>query len=123
QLDRVGDVPAATATFTTALDLDKECSAALEALERIHRGMQDQRSLAQVLARRGELAYEPAAKRAAFAEVADLRERMGDTAGAAAAWRTVLEIDESDREALGRLAQLFERAKDARALVEVLDQT
>jgi tetratricopeptide (TPR) repeat protein len=123
QLDRIGDVPAATHSFLTALELDKECAPALEALERIHRGMGDVRALAGVLARRGELAYEPAAKRAAFSEVADLRERMGDSAGAAAAWRTLLELDEADREALARLAGLYERTRDARALIEVLEQT
>ncbi len=122
QLDRVGDVPGATRTFTGALELDAECQPALEALERIHRGMGDQRALAAVLARRGELAYEPAAKRGAYAEVGDLRERMGELAEAIAAWKIVLELDEGDREALHRLALLHERAGDTRALIETLEQ-
>jgi golgin subfamily B member 1 len=123
QLDRIGDVAGATATLQAALDIDDESAAALESLERIYRGIGDQRSLAAVLVRRGELAYEPTAKRGAFAEVADLRERMGDVDGAVAAWRRVLELDEADREAQARLAALYERAGDHRALVEILEQS
>ncbi|MCB9573169.1 MAG: tetratricopeptide repeat protein, partial [Kofleriaceae bacterium] len=123
QLDRIGDVAGAARTFGAALELDAECQPALEALERVHRGVGDTRALAEVLTRRGELAYEPAAKRAAYAEVADLRERMGEHELAIAAWKTVLELDEGDREALARLAALHQRAGEHRALVEVLEQT
>ncbi len=122
QLDRVGDVAGAQRTFTGALELDPECQPALEALERIHRGVGDHRALAAVLARRGELAYEPAAKRAAYAEVGDLRERMGELPGALEAWKVVIDLDETDREALDRIAALHDRLGDRRALIETLEQ-
>ena len=95
---------------------------ALAALERIYRQRGSVADLALVLLRRGELAFDPAQKRAAFAEVATLRELERELDGAIAAWRAVLELDDGDREAIDRVALIYERQGKSRELVDTLSQ-
>jgi golgin subfamily B member 1 len=123
QLDREHDLDAAEKTFRAVLDIEPESSSALASLERIHRERGNRKALAEVLWRRGELAFDAAEKRACLAEVADLREELGDAAGAAEAWRAVLEMDEGDVDALARLAALYERERKWHELIDVLDRT
>lgn len=120
QLDRLGDAAGAAASFAAALAIDDEHAPALEALERIHRSRGDVPALAQILARRADLAFDPPRKQALWAEVADLRERLGDTEGAVVAWEHVIDIADDDRMPLGRLAAIFERQGDKRNLVTTL---
>ncbi|HUQ06344.1 MAG TPA: tetratricopeptide repeat protein [Kofleriaceae bacterium] len=120
QLDRLGDAPGAAASFNAALAIDDEHAPALEALERIHRSHGDVAALAQVQARRADLAFDPPRKQALWTEVADLRERLGDTDGAIVAWEHVIDIADDDRMPLGRLAAIFERQGDKRNLVTTL---
>ncbi len=120
QLDRLGDAAGAAQSFAAALAVDDEHAPALEALERIHRSRGDVGALAQVQARRAELAFDPPRKQALWTEVADLRERLGDTEGAIAAWEAVIDIADDDRMPLGRLAAIHERRGDKRALVTTL---
>ena len=120
QLDRLGDATGAAASFAAALALDDEHAPALEALERIHRSRGDLPSLAQVQARRADLAFDPRRKQVLWTEVADLRERLGDTDGAIAAWEAVIDLADDDRLPLTRLAAIHERRGDKRALVTTL---
>lgn len=120
QLDRLGDAAGAAQSFAAALAIDDEHAPALEALERIHRSRGDLPALVQIQARRAELAFDPPRKQALWTEVADLRERLGDTDGAIAAWEAVIDIADDDRMPLGRLAAIFERRGDKRALVTTL---
>ncbi|MBK9031624.1 MAG: tetratricopeptide repeat protein [Myxococcales bacterium] len=120
QLDRVGDTDAARGSFERALALDDEHGPALEGLERIHRSRGDTAGLAEVLARRATLAFDPPAKQALWTEVAGLRERAGDDGGAIAAWEAVIDVADDDREPLARLAAIYERQGDRRALVTTL---
>jgi tetratricopeptide (TPR) repeat protein len=122
QLDRQGDATAAAATYRAVLGLDPEAMIALDALVRIHRQAGDRASLADVQWQRAALAFDPAEKRRALVEAAGLREQLGATAGAIAAWQAVLDLDDADRDALGHLAALHERAGDWRALVDTLTQ-
>jgi tetratricopeptide (TPR) repeat protein len=121
QLDRIGDVAAAQATFGAVLERDADSEEALVALERIHRAAGDPARLAAVLARRGALVFDAKQKRAAFVEVAGLREALGDSDAAVAAWREVLDLDEGDREAHARLATLYETRAKWRELCDVLE--
>lgn len=120
QLDRLGDAKAATQTFRRVLKADREHPEALAALERIYRDAGDRGQLSEILARRGELAFDAQLKRTCFVEVATLREQMDDYDTAIGAWREVLEIDEGDREAHHHLAAIYERRQDWRALIDLL---
>ncbi|HTE55295.1 MAG TPA: tetratricopeptide repeat protein [Kofleriaceae bacterium] len=121
QLDREHDLEAAEKTFRAVIELDPESPTALASLERIHRERGDRAALADVLWRRGALAFDAAEKRACLAEVAELREELSDIAGAAAAWHAVLELDEGDAGALARLAVIYEREREWHKLIEVLE--
>ena len=109
QRDRLEQLDEAAQTYRAVLALEPEGTSATAALDEviaILRLRGDQHGLAQALQRRGELAAEPYEKRQAFAEVARLAERAGDRPGAIAAWRAVLDADETDRETLTQLARL-----------------
>ncbi len=120
QLSNQGDAAAAEATYRKVLDLDAECGPALVALDSIYRQRGDAAALADVVWRRAELAMDAAHKRSAFVEVAGLREQLGDPAGAIAAWRQVLELDEGDRDAHERLAALYEQTQAWHELIDIL---
>ncbi len=121
-LEEIGDPERAEPAYRRALELDRQNPGALAALERIYRTTGDLAKLTEVLARRGDAEYDAAKKRDFFAEVAKLREeRLEDSAGAIDAWKHVLEIQESDAEAHGRLASLYEGAGSWHELVEILE--
>ena len=121
QLDRERDLAGAEQTFRQVLELDPESSQALASLERIHRSRGDHAALADVLWRRAGLAFDAGEQRAFRAEVADLREKQGDAAGAIEAWTAVLELDEGDREALTRAGAIYERHEQWPELIETLE--
>ncbi|HWM85705.1 MAG TPA: tetratricopeptide repeat protein, partial [Kofleriaceae bacterium] len=121
QLDRERNLDEAERTFRAVLDIDPESSQALSSLERIYRERRDSAPLAEVLWRRGELAFDAGEKRSCLAEVAGLREELGDAAGAAASWRAVLELEDGDADALARLAAIYEQQRDWPKLIEVLE--
>lgn len=116
----LGDLAAAEQSYRSALEIDPEAAAALEALERIHRQQGNGAALAEVLARRGELAFDVTVKRDCYAEVGRLREELGDADAALGAWRQVLELDEADREAHAHLAALHEQRGAWEELIDVL---
>lgn len=120
QLDRLGVADAAAASFDRALAIDDEHGPALEGLERIHRSRGQVAPLAAVLARRATLAFDPNLKQALWTEVATLRERAGDDAGAVTAWEAVIDLADDDRAPLARLAAIYERTADTRALITTL---
>ncbi|MEZ4402162.1 MAG: tetratricopeptide repeat protein [Kofleriaceae bacterium] len=120
QLERIGDAQAAAASFDRVLTIDDEHGPALEGLEQIHRSRGNVAGLAEVLARRAALAFDPVAKAELWTEVANLRERGGDLAGAIAAWEAVIDAADDDRQPLARLAAIYERQGDQRALVTTL---
>ncbi|HUH00576.1 MAG TPA: tetratricopeptide repeat protein [Kofleriaceae bacterium] len=120
QLDSQGDSDAAEGTYRTVLDIDPECGPALVALDRIYRHRNDTPALAEIVWRRGQLAFDATHKRQAFVEVAQLREQLEDVAGAIQAWREVMDLDEGDREAHTRLAALHEHSKQWPELIDLL---
>ncbi len=121
QLDREKDLDAAERTFRAVLEIDGDAGGALTSLERIYRERRDKAQLAEVLWRRGELAFDATEKRSCLAEVAQLREELGDAGGAAAAWHAVLELDDGDADALTHLAAIYERQADWARLIDVLE--
>jgi tetratricopeptide (TPR) repeat protein len=124
---------AAAATYRAALAIEPGALAVLDELIAILReepALAAARepggdgALAAALLQRGRAITEVPEKRAALAEVAALRERGGDRAGAVAAWRELLELDDADRDALGELARIYRADLPAAApdLVDVLGQ-
>ncbi len=120
QLERLGDLASAERTFRAILDIEPDSMPALGQLEIIYRQRGDSAALCGVLVRRGELAFEAHVKRDCFAEVARLREQMGDDSGAIEAWRQVIELEEGDVEAHGTLAAIFDRLGRWSDLIELL---
>ena len=121
QREQLGQPSEASASYRAALDLDPDALAALDPLIAILRQQGEWRALAEAIRRRGKIAPEPAERRAAFAEVAELCERGGDRSGALAAWREIASDDETDRDALAQLARIYRASPDDRAsLIDVL---
>ncbi len=119
QLERLGDTGAAEQAFREVLKLEPEDGYALESLERVYRTRSDEAELADVLARRAELSYDAEVGKSCFAEVGEIRERLGDDEGAVDAWRAVLRLDEGSRAAHARLAALYERSDRPEDLIEI----
>ncbi len=123
QRERLGQNADAIATYRGALELEPDALVALDPLIAILRQHGDWRALAEALRKRGKIAHEPAERRAAFAEVAELAERGGDRSGALAAWREIAADDETDRDALGQLARIYRTSPEDRGqLVDTLQR-
>ena len=123
QRERLGQNEDAIASYRAALTLVPDALAALDPLIAILRQTGAWSALAEALRQRGRIAPETSERRAAYAEVADLCERAGDRHGAIAAWREIVDDDETDRDALDQLARIYRASTlpdDRAALVEVL---
>lgn len=120
---RLGHNEDAITTYRAALAIEPDSLDALDPLIEVLRQRSDWSALADALRQRGRVVQEPADKRAAFAEVAQLCERAGDHSGAVEAWLEVVENDENDRDALDQLARIYRKTgSDPTALVEVLSK-
>ncbi len=95
---------------------------AARSLERLYvRDPGKARELAQVLSVQVKLEEAPALRRELLGRLARLsEEKLADEAAAIAAWKSCLEEDPADAEALSELDRLYERTADHQALVEVL---
>jgi tetratricopeptide (TPR) repeat protein len=110
----------AAASYRAALALEPEAAAPLDELIAILRQRGDHHGLADALRQRGRSVAELPEKRAAFAEVALIFERAGDRGQAIAAWRELLDADETDRGALAELARLYRGTASRSELIETL---
>jgi tetratricopeptide (TPR) repeat protein len=122
QRKHLGQLDEAASSYRAALALEPEALPALDDLVKILRQRGDQTELAETLLQRGRVVAELPEKRAAYSEVALIRERAGDRAGAIAAWREYSDADDSDRGALDELAHLFRAQGDKAALVDTLQR-
>jgi tetratricopeptide (TPR) repeat protein len=94
----------------------------LDGLEEICRSGAENVELAEVLGRKAELELDSVRRREILAELARLREvKLEDLDGAIAAWRTIVEQDPSDGDALAALTSLYERREEWEELLAVLD--
>jgi golgin subfamily B member 1 len=121
-LEEIDDPSRAEHAWRWVLSLDPHNARALLALDKIARATHDPTALAEILGKRAEAELDVGAKRNLWAELASLaEERLSDDARAIAAWRHVVEVDEGDQEAHGRLAALYERGGRWEDLLEILD--
>jgi tetratricopeptide (TPR) repeat protein len=121
--DKLGETDRAEVRYLYVLETDAENAEALEALDRIYRGRGAHAELASVLERRAGIEYDVTQKKRLFAEAAELHERaLGDVPGAIAGWKKLLDVDDSDVQALDQLARLHEKEGHWQELVQLLAQ-
>jgi tetratricopeptide (TPR) repeat protein len=102
------DVEEAITALRRALELDGADAPALEALSTIYRREQRWQELVQVLSRARDLAADDRARIAFQLQIAQLEENeIADDEEAVEAYRTVVGLDENDREALAGLERLY----------------
>ena len=121
--ERLSDSGRAEGRYQAVLELEAENQDALSALERIYRNRGDVVLLAETLLKRAGLtSQDDDQKRKLLAEAARLYEGpLADEDRAVEAWRKVLEVEESDAQALTALAALYERTRRWEDLVTVLN--
>jgi tetratricopeptide (TPR) repeat protein len=118
---RQGDVARAVGHYRAVLGIEPGHTEAQDALEALFRDRADWPALAELVARRVEQTFDLDIRRARLMELGHLRaDKLGDAAGAAAAWQQVLAIEDADAEALAALENLHRGAGDWSALVGVL---
>ncbi len=120
QRERLGHLDEAAATYRAALAIEPESMTALEELITILRQRGDQSALAEVLEQRGRILTDVTERRAAFSEVATIRERAGDRDAAIAAWREITDADDGDRAAIDELARIYRGAGMKSDLIDTL---
>ena len=126
ELEQVADPSAAEATYRTVLALDPRDSTlvlpAASALQRIYRNAQQFEKLADMLRIQVRLENEPDRRRVLLGELGELcQSTLNDLEGAVAAWRTRLEEDSGDKEAMLALDRLYLRLERWQELVNILD--
>ncbi|MCC6215752.1 MAG: tetratricopeptide repeat protein [Polyangiaceae bacterium] len=127
QEDLLGDTAAAEATYRRVLALEAEdpehALPAARALERIYQASGDAAKLAEMLRTRVRLESDGEVRRELLGRLGELaHETLGDAAAAIEAWRSRLEDDPADREALAALDRLYAQTANHRELVVVLER-
>lgn len=109
QLDRLGDVDAAIASFSEVVPLDVEdTDAAISALEPLYHSRGDDRELVELLRRRVQRSLDPDERYALLARIAELCERkLGDELGAIDAYAQMLEENDAAVEPIDALERLY----------------
>ncbi len=120
KLDALGDLDGALGTLEDLLKINPDEEQCLEYLQRICRDKGDVSRLAEVQWHRAEISYDQVAKRDMLAEVATLRLQLQQVEGAVEAWKAVLDLDESDRDAQEALANLYRQQQEHESLVQIL---
>ncbi|HEY6002663.1 MAG TPA: tetratricopeptide repeat protein, partial [Anaeromyxobacter sp.] len=104
----MNDVEEAITALRRVLELDGSDAQGLEALSAIYRREERWQDLVQVLSRARDLAADDRARIAFQLQIAQLHENeIQDDEAAVEAYRTVVGIDENDREALAGLERLY----------------
>ena len=118
---RLQDDARATRAYLAALEIDDNNERALDALQVLYEAAGNWRALADIFRRRADALFDLDEKKARLHALGELcAEKLGDVAGSVAAYEEVLEIDDGDAKALGRLEALHTQAEDWGALHEVL---
>ncbi len=120
--DSLSDDPAAIAAWKARLDDDPADEKALVALDRLYERSGDHRALVEVLRARERQAEGSDARKVLMVRTArTLADRIGDVPEAILAFRSVLDDFGADREVLGALVMLYEKAEQWPDLAETLE--
>ncbi len=120
RMSQLGDTDGAITAYRAALAVDRGALRVLNEVINIYRHRDDVGGLADLLAQRADVIDDVPARRTDFAEVAALRERGGDLEGAIGAWRRVIDLDDTDREAVTTLVRLVRKTGDIGELIAAL---
>ncbi len=121
--ERKDDLVKAVQSYQHAVQADPGDAESLRRLSRVYKGAEDWSSSVNVLLRLAEVQRDPAQRIATLVELGHIYEvGFGDVENASLALQKALEIDPSHIQAILRLADLYERAGDWRALGQVADQ-
>jgi len=116
------DDTAAILAWRSRLDDDPADERALAALDRLYERTADHRSLVEILRLRERGADAASARKVLMVRSAQaLADRLGDVPEAILAYRSVLDDFGADREILGALAALYEKAEQWPDLAETLE--
>ncbi len=123
--DGVDDLESAERTYQRLISTDGDnpdvVLPAARALERIHLGSRNFKSLSEDLRRQIKLVTDPDERARLLVRLAELlEEELGDDEGAIAAYRQLLDADPTDLTALTALERLYERRQDWLKLIGVL---
>jgi golgin subfamily B member 1 len=121
--DELAQPAEAITAYRNVLAVDDRDREALDALERLYRSQEEWPELVEILARKIELSESPSDRRELrFQAAAVHEEKLSDSYEAVALYNAVADEDPTDREALGRLDELYARESMWPELVEVLDR-
>jgi tetratricopeptide (TPR) repeat protein len=120
--DSLADDPAAITAWKSRLEDDPADDKALAALDRLYERSGDHRALVDVLRARERQADGAEARKALMVRTArTLADRIGDVPEAILAYRSVLDDFGADRDVLGALVALYEKAEQWPDLAETLE--
>ncbi|MCH9682129.1 MAG: hypothetical protein K0V04_11895, partial [Deltaproteobacteria bacterium] len=113
----------AAQVLRSALELSPEHEPALERLDGALQELGDHEALREVLATRARIAHDDDERVGLLRRLAVLLEDVLSQDGAAeVTWRELLDIEPSDREALGRLANAYRQRGSTHKLIEILQR-
>jgi tetratricopeptide (TPR) repeat protein len=120
---RLGSPERAIAAWREVLVAKPDYQDAYHALERLLADANRTAELCETIEKHAEVVVEAPLREALIKRVAGLYERpLGDLAKSIAAWRSVLDLDLEDEEALNALTRLFSATSDWRNLAEILQR-
>jgi tetratricopeptide (TPR) repeat protein len=114
---------AAVAVFLKVLDVDAEEMRAIDALVRLHMGMEKWTELLAMYNRKVDIVPDDEERKRIYYQIGAVYEReLSNVRAAIDTYQRVLEIDPEDLEALGRLDVLYQQAQDWPELLTVLQR-
>ena len=120
--EKLDDADRAKAAWRAVLVAEPEDSGALESLERLHEASGEWDELLEILDRQAELAWDTGRKKGFLLRMSEiLRDRLARPEDAIDVFLRILELDESNREVMEKLDELFrahERWDDLAALLK-----
>jgi tetratricopeptide (TPR) repeat protein len=122
--NQLADVPRAAEFLRKALSLPGDEEEVLASLERVLRkqGAEGRGELAEVLARRAEVAMDPMVQADLLASLGAVRlHGLADAEGSLAAFRDALERNPDQKEARAALRQLLERSETREGALDILE--
>jgi tetratricopeptide (TPR) repeat protein len=109
-------------TYRQIFDEDTEDLVAIEALVRLYERQEQWEQLVLVLREKLELAADDAARKAVLQQIAAIyEERLGEQEETILTWRSVLEADPRDRDALDALDRLYSREGRWGELIDLIE--
>ncbi|MBA2663736.1 MAG: tetratricopeptide repeat protein [Bradymonadaceae bacterium] len=121
-VNALGDTERATELFRSVLELENDNELALNSLEQIARHNESYEGLADVLAKKAEVLFDPDLRRAVLMELAAICAHLERFEQAIEAYKQALMLDESDIDVMQALVGLYEVTEQYDHLVDILER-